>query len=278
MTGVQTCALPISVQPAQPQAEAQPQQLAIERPSTLPNTPRRTLPIVPLPSSSSQQPRDSVGSSAMAAAATATTPTRVGGGLRSRSYMSPTTSSMAKMSRSVSMGDSLDVPEACEDSGLSSEFRRSSASSTCSQAKTPPATSTTPPPPVAVVASTTVSSAPSGSTTPQAAVVPTLITSVPANPAPSKSLQVKLTGSTRPQLSVDVTKPLPDKPSLASFSPNSKTPSRAPPASHTAPPAPLSTNVQLVAAMPTSISTVEGPAQSSTTEQGYGPTAELPMT
>ncbi|XP_046873401.1 mitogen-activated protein kinase-binding protein 1 [Hypomesus transpacificus] len=256
----------------------QPQPLAIERPSTLPNTPRRTLPIVPLhsPSSSSQQPpRDSVGSSA--AAATATTPTRVGGNLRSRSYMSPTTSSMAKMSRSVSMGDSLDVPEACEDSGVSSEFRRSSASSTCSQAKPPPAASATPPPPVALVTSTTVTAAPSSSTTPQAAVVPTLITSVPANPAPSKSLQVKLTGSTRPQLSLDVTKPLPDKPSLASFSPNSKNPSRAPPASHTAAPAPLSTNVQLVAAMPTSTSTVEGPAQSSTTEQGYGPTVELPL-
>uniref|UniRef100_A0A8C1GK07 Mitogen-activated protein kinase binding protein 1 n=1 Tax=Cyprinus carpio TaxID=7962 RepID=A0A8C1GK07_CYPCA len=55
--------------------------------------PRRSLPTVPLISPTTALPKD------------ITTPTKS----KSRSYMSPTTSSMAKMSRSVSMGDNLNV-------------------------------------------------------------------------------------------------------------------------------------------------------------------------
>uniref|UniRef100_A0AAY5JZT0 Mitogen-activated protein kinase binding protein 1 n=1 Tax=Esox lucius TaxID=8010 RepID=A0AAY5JZT0_ESOLU len=138
---------------SRPSKEVAPQPLqshSRERPVTLPSTPRRVLPSVPPQHSpTSPQARDSSGHN------TATTPR----GLKSRySYMSPTTSSMAKMSRSASMGDSLNVAE--ED---------------------PPSNSS-------------------------------------HSPA-SKSLQAKLTYSGRPQLNMDIPKPLPDKPSLAVFTP-----------------------------------------------------------
>uniref|UniRef100_A0AAY5KW55 Mitogen-activated protein kinase binding protein 1 n=1 Tax=Esox lucius TaxID=8010 RepID=A0AAY5KW55_ESOLU len=120
------------------------------RPVTLPSTPRRVLPSVPPQHSpTSPQARDSSGHN------TATTPR----GLKSRySYMSPTTSSMAKMSRSASMGDSLNVAE--EEPG----------------------------------------------------------TDKPCTPVAAASSPSSL-GLTTPHLNMDIPKPLPDKPSLAVFTP-----------------------------------------------------------
>uniref|UniRef100_A0A673M574 Mitogen-activated protein kinase binding protein 1 n=1 Tax=Sinocyclocheilus rhinocerous TaxID=307959 RepID=A0A673M574_9TELE len=137
--------------------------------------PRRSLPTVPLISPTTALPKD------------ITTPTKS----KSRSYMSPTTSSMAKMSRSVSMGDNLNVVE-LEDTG-SSDLRRGSSSDTSN----PRSTSQT--------------------------VIPTLSAGSTGNSS-SKGLQVKLTGSARPLLHIDIPNPLPDKPLLSSLSPCSKTP------------------------------------------------------
>uniref|UniRef100_A0A8C1HWX2 Mitogen-activated protein kinase binding protein 1 n=1 Tax=Cyprinus carpio carpio TaxID=630221 RepID=A0A8C1HWX2_CYPCA len=90
-----------------PSKEVHPQPQTPDHPQM--QRPRRSLPIVPLTSPTTTLPRD------------ITTPTKS----RSRSYMSPTTSSMAKMSRSVSMGDNLNVVE-LEDTG-SSDFHRGSS-------------------------------------------------------------------------------------------------------------------------------------------------------
>uniref|UniRef100_A0A8C8F844 Mitogen-activated protein kinase binding protein 1 n=1 Tax=Oncorhynchus tshawytscha TaxID=74940 RepID=A0A8C8F844_ONCTS len=105
----------------QPHHSQSHQSQANERPVTLPTTPRRTLPSVPpLCSPTSPQPRDITSSSH----GTAPTPRSI----KSRcSYMSPTTSSMAKMSRSMSMGDSLNV---AEEESESTESRRGSSSDT----------------------------------------------------------------------------------------------------------------------------------------------------
>uniref|UniRef100_A0A1A8KUB3 Mitogen-activated protein kinase binding protein 1 n=1 Tax=Nothobranchius kuhntae TaxID=321403 RepID=A0A1A8KUB3_NOTKU len=115
-----------------------------------------------------------------------------------RSYMSPTASSMAKMSRSVSMGDGLHIPEPAEDPVPPS------ALGSCTQVKE------TPPPPVAVVHSN-VSQVP-----PHVAVVPVVISSssMGNRSAPPRSLQARVPSSS--------SRPLPDKPSLDSFSPSSK--------------------------------------------------------
>lgn len=121
--------------------------------------------------------------------------------LAPRSYMSPTASSMAKMSRSVSMGDGLNEP--AEDPTVTS----SSVTSSSSQVKE------TSPPVVAVVPSNAALSVP-----PHAAVIPVVASSSLSNqgnqvaPAP-RGLQARVPGSSRP---------LPDKPSLASFSPSNK--------------------------------------------------------
>ncbi|KAI4882938.1 hypothetical protein NFI96_015614 [Prochilodus magdalenae] len=174
---------------ARPSKEVRPQPQHCER--GLPSVSRRTLPSVPLASPTSPQPRD------------CPTPTKS----KARSYMSPTTSFMAKMSRSVSMGDSLNVCEFGETFG-SSDFRRCSdisSSRSVSQSK--------PSPPVFLLPSS------SGSSTPHAAVIPTLSGSGGSS---SKGLQAKVSGSTRPQLNLDIPKPLPDKPSMSSFSPVGK--------------------------------------------------------
>ncbi|KAL0968950.1 hypothetical protein UPYG_G00220380 [Umbra pygmaea] len=193
---------------------------ARERPVTLPNTPRRTLPSVP-PQNSPTSPQAREGSS-----------TPVPRSLKSRcSYMSPTTSSMAKMSRSASVGDSLDVAE--EESG-SVDPRRGSSCDTSQ----PPAKSQSKP-------STPVVASPSvlGLAAPHAAVVPPLMAGSPSNCSTTyKSLQAKLSCSTRPQLILEVSKPLPDKPSLAE-SPASLLPHQG----HTQPQLP--SNVQPVTAL-----------------------------
>uniref|UniRef100_A0A673M9N1 Mitogen-activated protein kinase binding protein 1 n=1 Tax=Sinocyclocheilus rhinocerous TaxID=307959 RepID=A0A673M9N1_9TELE len=165
--------------------------------------PRRSLPTVPLISPTTALPKD------------ITTPTKS----KSRSYMSPTTSSMAKMSRSVSMGDNLNVVE-LEDTG-SSDLRRGSSSDTSNPRSTSQSKPTTP---VAQVSSPNTSASPfPGPSMPHAAVIPTLSAGSTGNSS-SKGLQVKLTGSARPLLHIDIPNPLPDKPLLSSLSPCSKTP------------------------------------------------------
>ncbi|XDV42859.1 hypothetical protein PO909_011451, partial [Leuciscus waleckii] len=180
---------------SRPSKEVHPQPQTSERQ-------RRSLPTVPLTSPTTTLPRD------------ITTPTKS----KSRSYMSPTTSSMAKISRSVSMGDNLN--ELGEDTG-SSDQRRSSGSD-CSNPRS--SSQSKPTTPVTHVSSfNTLASPFPGPYTPHAAVIPTL-SAGPTGNSPSKGLQVKLTGSSRPLLHIDIPNPLPDKLSLSSLSPSSKSP------------------------------------------------------
>ncbi|XP_057199501.1 mitogen-activated protein kinase-binding protein 1 isoform X2 [Triplophysa rosa] len=183
--------------PPRPSKEVQPLIQNSERGVLHHTTPRRSLPTVPLTSPMTPLTQD------------ITTPTRP----KSRSYMSPTTSSMAKMSRSVSMGDNLNAVE-LEEPGSSDprpDFTRST-----SQSK--------PTTPVAIVSSPNTTAAPfPGPYTPHAAVAPMLSAGSSESPF-SKSLQARLTGSARPLLHIDIPNPLPVKPSLSSLSPSSKSP------------------------------------------------------
>ncbi|XP_069008876.1 mitogen-activated protein kinase-binding protein 1 isoform X3 [Embiotoca jacksoni] len=193
--------------PSAPQLTSRPsREVPPQRPTTLPSSPRRppsTAP--PAPRLSPTSPQETA-----AAPAAANTPRKSSSSSStpsaSRSYMSPTASSMAKMSRSVSMGDGLNVPESTEDPAVTS---LSSAVTSSTQVKEPPL--------VAVVPSNAALA-----TTPHAAVVPVVVTSSSSQsvgnhgnqpPPPSRGLQARVPGSSRP---------LPDKPSLASFSPSSK--------------------------------------------------------
>lgn len=125
---------------------------------------------------------------------------------------------MAKISRSVSMGDNLNVAELGEDTG-SSDHRRSSGSD-CSNPRS--SSQSKPTTPVTHVSSfNTLASPFPGPYTPHAAVIPTLTAGLTGNSS-SKGLQVKLTGSARPLLHIDIPNPLPDKLSLSSLSPSSK--------------------------------------------------------
>uniref|UniRef100_A0AAX7U4C4 Mitogen-activated protein kinase binding protein 1 n=1 Tax=Astatotilapia calliptera TaxID=8154 RepID=A0AAX7U4C4_ASTCA len=148
----------ISQMISRPFREEVPPQLLLppERPVTLPSTPRRppsTAPPLQRPSPAS--PRSP--SQETAAALAATTPRKSSSSSLTasgpRSYMSPTASSMAKMSRSVSMGDGLNVPEPTDDLAVTSPTPSSQIKET-------------PPPVVAVVPSVTLA------TPPHAAVVP----------------------------------------------------------------------------------------------------------
>ncbi|XP_041927863.1 mitogen-activated protein kinase-binding protein 1 isoform X3 [Alosa sapidissima] len=243
-----------SQSPSRPSKEVAPQPHVGDR--VYLTTPRHTLPSAPTISSpTSPTARDGP-----------TTPT--GPKPKSRSYMSPTTSSMAKMSRSMSMGECLNMGESGDDASSSSENRRGSGSESTKSGA--PSTKTTVP---MVLSPTGSVTSPSGVVTPHAAVIPTLN----ASASGGKALPGKLPGSTlRPQLSLDMSKPLPDKPSVASFSPNGKsskpirgesTPLRSPASinplhgsSQNQPPA-LSSNIQPVAAL-CSNSTPEVPQES----------------
>uniref|UniRef100_A0A9J8BSQ1 Mitogen-activated protein kinase binding protein 1 n=1 Tax=Cyprinus carpio carpio TaxID=630221 RepID=A0A9J8BSQ1_CYPCA len=181
-----------------PSKEVHPQPQTPDHPQM--QRPRRSLPIVPLTSPTTTLPRD------------ITTPTKS----RSRSYMSPTTSSMAKMSRSVSMGDNLNVVE-LEDTG-SSDFHRGSSSNSSDPQSTSQSKPTSP---VSQVSSPSTSASPFPG--PYAAVISTLSAGSTGNSS-SRGLQVKLTGGARPLLHIDIPSPLPDKPLISSLSPCSKTP------------------------------------------------------
>ncbi|XP_051579389.1 mitogen-activated protein kinase-binding protein 1-like isoform X1 [Myxocyprinus asiaticus] len=179
--------------PARPPKEVYPQPQTPER--GVSTMPRRSLPIVPLTSPTISLPKD------------ITTPTR----LKSRSYMSPTTSSMAKMSRSVSMGDSLNMVELGEDTVSSGS--ESSKSRSTSQSK--------PTTPVALISS--FSSPFPGPNMPHAAVIPTLSAGSTGSSS-SKGLQSKLTGNARPLLHIDIPNTLPDRLSVSVLSPSNKSP------------------------------------------------------
>ncbi|XP_039993387.1 mitogen-activated protein kinase-binding protein 1 [Xiphias gladius] len=181
-----------------------------QRPTTLPSSPRRPPSSTSLPP---QKPSPASPRSPQQETAAAATILRKSSSSSStpsapRSYMSPTASSMAKMSRSVSMGDGLNIPEPAEDPAVTSS---SSEVTTSSQVKE------TPPPLVAVVPSNAALATPA-----HAAVVPVVATSSSSSSGnhgnqtapPSRGLQARVPGSSRP---------LPDKPSIASFSPSSKT-------------------------------------------------------
>ncbi|XP_030643725.1 mitogen-activated protein kinase-binding protein 1 [Chanos chanos] len=190
--------------PSRPSKEVRPQPQQTER--SLLSTPRRTLPSVPVVSPTASK-------------------------AKVRSYMSPTTSSMAKMSRSVSMGDSLNVAETGSEESGSSESRRGSGSDTSNSRSSSSSKPTTP---VVLIPSPLMS-------TPQAAVIPTL------SGASSKGPHVKVPGSARPQLSLDISKSLPDKPSVASFPLSSK--------------ATKPQQDETSAKSPASVSPLQGPAQ-----------------
>lgn len=118
--------------------------------------------------------------------------------------MSPTTSSKAKMFRSVSVGEGIHLPEPTEDPSVASQVKE-----------------TLPVPPSAAVA-----------TPPHAAVAPVVVTlssslSSQGNQAapPARALHTRVPGGSRP---------LPDKPCLSSFSPSR--PPAAPASLSTPPP------------------------------------------
>lgn len=127
--------------------------------------------------------------------------------------MSPTASSMAKMSRSVSVGDGLNISDP-EDPAVTSSAATENSSSQVKE---------TPPPLVAVVPSNAALATP-----PHVAVVPVVVASSSSLgnqvAPPPRGLQARVPCSSRP---------LPDKPSLASFSPStsSSSSSRPPPVS-----------------------------------------------
>ncbi|XP_042194064.1 mitogen-activated protein kinase-binding protein 1 [Callorhinchus milii] len=136
----------------------------------------------------------------------------LGRAARQKSYMSPTTSSMAKMSRSVSMGDSLNFVENGEGLSVTESGTLGHPTSDISPAESPSATLDTaknlsPKPELAKEtwrenASYRIGSQQMGS--------PGL--------SPASGSQTKLTPGVRANLFLDLPNPLPDRPCLASFS------------------------------------------------------------
>ncbi|XP_072555425.1 mitogen-activated protein kinase-binding protein 1 isoform X2 [Paramormyrops kingsleyae] len=162
-------------------------------------TPRHSVPSVP----TSPQPRDA-----------ATPSPRVP---KARSYMSPTTSSMAKMSRSVSLGDSLNLGELGE-APLSPPSSTEPSSSNFAKGSSPDKNK---PAALSTAMSPTAAISPSVSTAPRAHVMPAL--SSPGAHCP-KGLQSRFSYGPRPHLTLEIPKSLPDKPSVAVFSPTNKSP------------------------------------------------------
>ncbi|KAM6912799.1 mitogen-activated protein kinase-binding protein 1 [Xenentodon cancila] len=186
-----------------------------QRPTTLPSSPRRPLSTAlptqrPGPTSPRSPQQETTAATFRKSSSTFPS------ALIPRSYMSPTASSMAKISRSVSMGDSLNIAESIEDRSGTSPLSGVTASSQVKE---------TPPPLVAVVHSTTAQATP-----PHAAVLPVVVSSSSSSLSvvsqgnraapPCRSFQARIPGSSRP---------LPDKPSLECFSPTSKSSSSVSP-------------------------------------------------
>ncbi|KAM6916877.1 mitogen-activated protein kinase-binding protein 1 [Lycodopsis pacificus] len=195
----------------------------LQRPTTLPSSPRLPQstalpPQIPSPASP-RSPQQETATAILSATSSAVgTPRKSSSSssstpVASRSYMSPTASSMAKISRSVSVGDGLNIPECGEDPPMTS----SSSVTPSSQVKD------TSPPLVAVVTSNAALATP-----PHTSVFSVVVASSSlgnhGNQAapPPRGLQARVPG-----------KPLPDKPSLASLSSlaSSSSSSRPPPVS-----------------------------------------------
>ncbi|XP_076022162.1 mitogen-activated protein kinase-binding protein 1 [Genypterus blacodes] len=197
-----------------------------QRPTTLPSSPRRppagataTHPQRPSPTSSRSPQQEPVDSST----STVVIPRKLPSSSTPwapRSYMSPTASSMAKMSRSVSMSDGLNCTEPAEDPGpkpsVAAETTSSSADTCASSSSHVKESSGLP---VAPVPSNGANAMP-----PHAAVIPVVVGSNSSSSTVvnhgnqtgtlPRGLQARLPGNNRP---------LPDKPSLACFSPSTKT-------------------------------------------------------
>lgn len=207
--------------------EASPQLLLpLPRPTTLPSSPRRppcTAPTLqrPGPASPRSPQQETVAITSTAAAApSAVTPRKSSSSSAPsapRSYMSPTASSMAKMSRSISVGDGLNMSDPSEDPSVTSSLAVEAVTSSSQVNETPP-------PLVAVVPSNAALATP-----PHAAVVPVVVAASSSSAVgnhgnqaapPPRGLQARVPG-----------RPLPDKPSLASFSssPSSSSSSSRPP-------------------------------------------------
>ncbi|XP_060684780.1 mitogen-activated protein kinase-binding protein 1 [Hemiscyllium ocellatum] len=134
---------------------------------------------------------------------------------KQKSYMNPTTSSMAKMSRSVSMGDSLNFTESGEDQSITEKY----VSGQCLEMS--PRTS----PLVTVDVVNEISH--KQEMTKQnwketASSKPVLQPSAGLTVSSANGSQAKLSLGTRANLFLDLPKPLPDRPSLTSFSPSVK--------------------------------------------------------
>ncbi|XP_074547838.1 mitogen-activated protein kinase-binding protein 1 isoform X2 [Halichoeres trimaculatus] len=202
---------------SRPSREVPPQLLhPQQRPTTLPTSPRRSPAMaLPLQRPSPASPRSPLAETASTPAqAAGSTPRKSSSSSSSsspapataRSYMSPTASSMAKMSRSVSMGDGLNLSDPAEGPAVTSSITPA------------PEVREVTPPLVAVVPSNATLAA-----TPHAAVVPVVIASTSSSLSnhgnqgtpPPRGLQSRVPGSSRP---------LPDKPSIASLSSSSRPP------------------------------------------------------
>ncbi|XP_043554434.1 mitogen-activated protein kinase-binding protein 1 [Chiloscyllium plagiosum] len=138
-----------------------------------------------------------------------------GKSIKQKSYMNPTTSSMAKMSRSVSMGDSLNFTESGEDQSITEKC----VSGQCLEMS--PRTS-----PVVTVDVVNEISHKQDMTKQNwketASSKPVLQPSAGLTVSSANSSQAKLSLGTRANLFLDLPKPLPDRPSLTSFSPSVK--------------------------------------------------------
>uniref|UniRef100_A0A452IZG9 Uncharacterized protein n=1 Tax=Gopherus agassizii TaxID=38772 RepID=A0A452IZG9_9SAUR len=120
--------------------------------------------------------------------------------VKSKSYMNPTTSFMAKMSRSISVGENLCLGDSVE---TLTEERTS--------LQGPEKTQITPP------AETEKNKPPTKENVPGKPALQQVV-----NCSSPKSFHSKLASSNRAHLILDIPKPLPDRPTLASFSPTAK--------------------------------------------------------
>ncbi|KAM9147302.1 mitogen-activated protein kinase-binding protein 1 [Pangshura tecta] len=120
--------------------------------------------------------------------------------VKSKSYMNPTTSFMAKMSRSISVGENLCLGDSVE---TLTEERTSPQG--------PEKTHMTPP------AETEKNKPPTKENVPGKPALQQVVSC-----SSPKSFHSKLASSNRAHLILDIPKPLPDRPTLASFSPTAK--------------------------------------------------------
>ncbi|XP_037342592.2 mitogen-activated protein kinase-binding protein 1 isoform X2 [Pungitius pungitius] len=172
----------------------------LQRPTTLPPPAVRPSSVAPPPHTPSSPLQE--------AAIMPTTPRKSSSSTpaASRSYMSPTASSMAKMSRSVSVGDGINISDSGEEPPVTSPPSLSTVTPSPQTKDTPPV--------VAVVPSYAAALA----TPPHVAIVPVVVAASSSSSLsnlgnhvapPPRGLQARIPGNSRP---------LPDKPSLASFS------------------------------------------------------------